>query len=1331
MRLRFPIAAKLTLLTVALVILTAFAVNEVYLRGSNQILTERAIHDLEQEAEFFQYPLSGVIKQLQDDVQLVSQLSATRGLMRARLHGGVDPLDRSTEAQLKTRLSTTFEEMLRTREHYRRIRYVGISDAGKEILRVERFGNQIERTAESKLLHSGNESHIQEATRLAPGDVYLSEISLSRDNGQLTLPHMLVLRAVVPIYTQEKEIFGVVVINADFGSVLADIRRHLLGLRSLYVTNTAGDYLIHPDPTYLYAGDLGHDRRIQRDYPKLTEVMGSPKQEKITFVPEDMKDGNVYAFHKFHYDPLNQDHYIGIAVEAPYAQILSKTKEVERQGFIFSLAIAVLAALSAVYFLRLLMRPLNRVADAVVRYRRGEKGIALPVESPDEIGVLAREFKDMMTQKDAEEWVKENLVGISKDLLGFKELQLFANSLMASVTPALNAQVGVLYISSTYAAHRQSNRENEALTFLGAYGYAEQGTLPTAFRWGEGLVGQCAKDRKARLVSDIPENYLRITSALGEARPKFVLLQPILFENTLAGVMEIASLNGFTEIQRDFLEQLGFNVGVIINSISAGQRTEELLEETRQVAEELQRSEEELKTQQEELEASNEELEEKTGALEKQNAQIRRQSEDLEQSKQLVEEKARELELANKYKSEFLANMSHELRTPLNSLLILARSLASNEEKNLTEEQVEEARIIHNGGLELLNLINDILDLSKVEAGKLTIVAEDALLQDTVRKLQQQFDPVAGEKGIAFHIQSEEGVPDALHTDAQRMEQILKNLLSNAFKFTEKGSVTLKIYRPGKSVELQRASLEHGKAIAFSVIDTGIGIETAKLKDIFEAFQQEDGSTDRHYGGTGLGLTIARKFAHMLGGEIHVVSEKGRGSVFTLVLPLTLAVADLQKPANVAMSVPAESRTQLKVMTKAQMPEFIADDRKAINGRDRVLLIIEDDKNFAATLMHMARARGYKCLAAGDGKSGLLLALEQPVHAVILDLKLPDMDGMQVLDQLKNDLHSRHIPVHIITGRDPENNVVSLRKGAIGYLTKPVAKEGIEEAFTRIEKMLQSEMKQVLVVEDDKKSQVAIQSLLKQKNIHITVSGTGQGALECLRGTRFDCVILDLRLPDMTGFEWLEKMEGEFSEGVLPPVIIYTAKDLSEEENRRLGRYTGNIIIKGAKSPERLLDEATLFLHSVESALSKDQQEMIRMQHDPGKVLQGRTVLLVDDDLRNTFALSKLLRKQGMNVVIADNGQLALEKLKETPSVEAVIMDIMMPVMDGYQAIQEIRTQKSYSNLPIIALTARAMPEEQEKCMAAGANDYLTKPVDVERLLTLLRVWLFRQEVAA
>jgi CheY-like chemotaxis protein/signal transduction histidine kinase len=747
--------------------------------------------------------------------------------------------------------------------------------------------------------------------------------------------------------------------------------------------------------------------------------------------------------------------------------------------------------------------------------------------------------------------------------------------------------------------------------------------------------------------------------------------------------------------------------------------------------EELKMQQEELKASNEEIEASNEELEEKTSALEEQNERIRAQARSLEEARLLIEDKVREAEQSSRYKSEFLANMSHELRTPLNSLLILSRGLAANETGNLTAEQVEEAGVIHNGGLELLNLINDILDLSKVEAGKISILAEDTPIEAIASRLSQSFAPVSRDRGVDFQIVHGPNLPRHIHTDAQRVEQIMKNLLSNAFKFTSKGSVTLNLRRVAEGEALKRVDLDPAAAIAMGVTDTGIGIGENKLKDIFEAFQQEDGATDRHYGGTGLGLTIASKFAQILGGEIQVQSVKGEGSTFTLYLPLGNVSGSLPyTPASTAIAAAPESSVSTPDES-TPVACFLDDDRHLILPGERVLLIVEDDAGFAGTLMKTARKRGYKVIAAGDGKSGLMLAAKYPVTAILLDLHLPDIDGLAVLDQLKHALNTRHIPVHIISGATDVEALAPMRKGAVGFLTKPVAQEDIDGAFSRIEGLLQAEIKHVLLIEDDRMTQTAIRSLLGQKNIEITVAETGLDAAEKLKSQAFDCLILDLTLPDMTGFEWLKSVEELIGDDGRPPVIVHTARDLTEDENRQLAKYTQSIVIKGASSSERLLDEVTLFLHSVEFSLSREQHAMIRMHHDRDQALKNRTVLLVDDDMRNTFALSKLLKKHGLDVVIADNGAMALEKLGDNAGIELVIMDIMMPVMDGYQAMQEIRKRREWTDLPIIALTARAMPEEVERCMEAGANDYMTKPVDVDRLLTLLRVLLFRQVEAA
>ncbi len=942
-------------------------------------------------------------------------------------------------------------------------------------------------------------------------------------------------------------------------------------------------------------------------------------------------------------------------------------------------------------------------------------------------------------QRRQEEWFQSGQVGLASAMLGDLTLPELGEAVLKFLAEYLNAHVGIFFARGESEYRR-----------VATYGFPVDEAQESVVHNHDNLLGQAIKDARAFIVEDVPDGYIRVGSGLGQAKPRQLVISPAFADGSIHAVFELGFIQKLNDRAVSFLDHASKAIGVAVQSANYRSHLQKLLEETQAQAEELQTQSEELRVSNEELEEQSnalkesqarleqqqEELEVSNEELEEQNTRIREQTAHLEESRKALEEKARELELSGKYKSEFLANMSHELRTPLNSLLILAKNLASNEEGNLTEEQVEESNIIYNGGIELLDLINDILDLSKVEAGKISIITDDVAPKDIARRMEQQFSPVAAENNVALSVKIEEGAPALIHTDSQRVEQIIKNLLSNAFKFTERGSVTLRIARPDTTVNLKRTLLAPANAIAFSVTDTGIGIDEAKLNSIFEAFQQEDGSTDRHYGGTGLGLTIARKFAHIMGGEIHVSSKKGQGSTFSLILPEHWKQEEAEKASGVedssALIAPLRkaepARTEIKPMPKTPVKPFIADDRDDIDKKDKTLLIIEDDRDFAYVLMKTAQKRGFKCLVAGDGKTGILLATEQPVSAVILDLRLPDIDGLNVLDQLKHDLRTRHIPVHIITGFTDIDEIQPLRKGAIGIMSKPVEVEVIDSALGKIEDILDASAKKILVIEDDRKSQAAIQKLLRKKDLEITCIGTGATALARVSEELFDCIILDLLLPDMTGFEWLNAVAEKVDSGNLPPVIIYTAKELTEEENRKLSQYTGSIVIKGAHSSDRLLDEVTLFLHSVESTLSKDQQAIIRMQHNPDKVLLDRTVLLVDDDLRNTFALSKMLKKHGMNVVIADNGKMALEKLDQNEGVELVIMDIMMPVMDGYEAMRAIRADKKWRKLPMIALTARAMPEEQEKCMEAGANDYLTKPVDMERMLTLMRVWLFKQD---
>lgn len=1069
---------------------------------------------------------------------------------------------------------------------------------------------------------------------------------------------------------------------------------------------------------------------------------------------------------------------------------------------IFNVIILILSFLVIVLISRMLVSQIRLLMKSTELILTGDTDIHLDVQSKDEFGELMEAFNDMIasyqeviTQADrislgeyeqtivprsdrdqlsvalirmltslkettAENerqfWLKTQLAHLTGLAQGITSVQQLVGMLISEISRLVGAGQGIIYLKETQSSENQSNE----FVLLGSYAFKERKNVANRVRPGEGLVGQCILEKKPILLSNVPGDYIHIQSGLGESKPFQIVVLPILFEEEVLAVIELAAFKPFTDIEHDLLEQLSDTLGVVIQAANSRQKTEALLRESQLLTEELQTQQEELRTaneeleeqtlmlkqseekmriQSEELQAINEELEEKTNYLEVQKADIEKQNAFIQLSKQDLEEKAKELELASQYKSEFLANMSHELRTPLNSLLILAKSLASNEDGNLSEDQIESAKIIHSGGLDLLTLINDILDLSKVEAGKLDIQMEEVRLDDLLQSLRYQFNPVAKEKGLSFILKIDDQIPEIVTTDGQRTEQILKNLLSNAFKFTASGSVTFEIARAGIGTAYQNNHLEKNGAMALTVTDTGIGIPASKQQAIFEAFQQADGTTSRKYGGTGLGLTISRELAKLLGGEIHMRSTDGKGSSFTLYLPLggaaniemtepkiasikdAAAVDSLQISSELLIASTIEDHLQATQPAKT----FLSDDREHLKNslQNKVILIVEDDPAFAKILMDMSYKKGFKCLAAGDGFSGLQLAKQYIPNAILLDLGLPDMDGLKVLDHLKYHNETRHIPVHIISGRDKSSD--SLQRGAIGYLSKPIQAKDIEAVFNKIEQKLQERIQQVLVVEDDLNNQKAIHELLKHKKVDIHSVSTGREALNLMRSQPFDCVILDLTLPDMTGFELLQQLVVD-SESSIPPIIINTGKELTQEEYKELNQFTDSIVIKGANSPDRLLDEVSLFLHSVHKSLPQAQKEMIRMVRDSDESLKGRKILLVDDDLRNTFALSKVLRKHGLDVVMADNGKMALDKLEIETGIELVIMDIMMPVMDGYEAISHIRTIPKFQSLPIIALTAKAMTGDREKCIERGANDYMTKPVDTDKLLSLIRVWLLR-----
>jgi HAMP domain-containing protein/CheY-like chemotaxis protein/signal transduction histidine kinase len=1013
------------------------------------------------------------------------------------------------------------------------------------------------------------------------------------------------------------------------------------------------------------------------------------------------------------------------------------------------------------------------IADVATAVTKGDLTRSITVEAQGELAALKGNINEMIrnlretTQRNAEQdWLKTNLAKFTRMMQGQKNLQTVSQMILSELAPVVGAAHGVFYTMD------MSNTDDPRLKLTATYAFRERKHLNKEFRIGESLIGQAAFEKQRILITNAPDDYIQINSGLGEAKPLNIIVLPIVFEGSVLAVMELASFSKFTETYQSLLDQLTESIGVVLNTIQANMRTEELLTQSQSLAEELQAQQEELtetnkrleqqakslqtseellRQQQEELQQTNEELEEKARLLTAQNEEVEQKNREVEQAKRQLEEKARQLALTSKYKSEFLANMSHELRTPLNSLLILAKLLADNPEGNLSDKQVDFARTIHGSGQDLLTLINDILDLSKIESGMMTVALSDVTFKEVGDMSERTFRQVANDKNLAFDVEMSPTLPKSIHTDPTRLQQVLKNLLGNAFKFTEKGGVTLKMdtategWTRGHDV-LDRA----GAVIGFSVTDTGIGIPEDKQRIIFEAFQQADASTTRKFGGTGLGLSISREIARLLGGEIRVESEPGAGSKFTLFLPQAY-VAPVQRrerrevdrddnePApstntGVTTMPYAEARpatpSPLPPMAHEEEPqqlvvieEQVADDRDEIHQGDRTVLIVEDDVTFARILIDMAHEKGFKALAATRGETAIHLAHRFRPDAITLDIALPDMEGWTVLDRLKHDRVTRHIPVHIISAEEETSR--GLRLGAFAQMQKPVSKDSLDEAFAKIQGFLERPHKSLLIVEDNDQQRHAIVELIGEGDVEITAVGTGEEALNILKDRRFDCMVLDLGLPDMTGFEFLSRMKNEL--GVTDvPVVVYTGRDLSRKEEADLKRMADAIIVKDVRSPDRLLDETALFLHRVEENLPEQKRKMLEQLHESDPVLAGKKALIVDDDMRNIYALTSLLERHKMKVLYAESGAEGIDILRNTPDIDVVLMDVMMPEMDGYEAMRRIRSFEEYRNLPMIALTAKAMKGDREKCMEAGASDYITKPIDAQQLVSLLRVWLYR-----
>jgi CheY-like chemotaxis protein/signal transduction histidine kinase/HAMP domain-containing protein len=964
-----------------------------------------------------------------------------------------------------------------------------------------------------------------------------------------------------------------------------------------------------------------------------------------------------------------------------------------------------------------LTNQVRAIAEVATAVTKGDLTRSIQVEASGEVADLKDNLNTMIdnlrltTDRNTEQdWLKTNLARFTGMLQGQRDLTSVGRMLLSELAPLVGAQQGVLYQMKT--------EDSAELVLLSAFADNGRDGHPLRMALGEGLIGQCAAEKRRMLITDMPQHVVPIRSGLFHAVPRNIIVLPVLFEDRVKAVIELASLSTFTASHLAFLEQLTASIGIVLNSIEATMQTEGLLKQSQQLAIELQ-------TQQKELQQTNEQLAQKAQQLAEQNVEVERKNQEIEQARRALEEKAKELALTSKYKSEFLANMSHELRTPLNSILVLGQQLSDNPDGNLTPKQVEFSRTIHGAGTDLLNLITDILDLSKIESGTVSVEAEEVFFSNLFDMVARPFRHEAENRQLDFQVHSDPRLSRSLVTDSKRLQQVLKNLLSNAFKFTENGKVNLSV-----SVATEGWSATHpvlsgaASVVAFEVADTGIGIPAEKQRIIFEAFQQADAGTSRKYGGTGLGLAISRELASLLGGEIQLRSAPGEGSVFTLYLPQTYVGPTTGVGTPERKSLPPASFTQpVNALLPDRLIEHIADDRENLQPDDAILLIVEDDPHYARVLRDLSHDCGFKVLMASRGADALALAREFHPTAVSLDVFLPDMLGWTVLNHLKQDPTTRHIPVQMLTLDEDRHH--GLSRGAFSFVTKPTTSEELGQVLTRIKIYSMPHRKRLLIVEDNPAEQLSISELLGHDDIDVHTVTTGSEALSRIEDESFDCVVLDLRLPDMSGFDVLERLR-EMPHLSDLPVVVFTGKELTPEEDALLHILARSVVVKGVESPERLLDETALFLHRVVADLPAGKQKMLERLHRSDDALVGKKVLVVDDDVRNIFALSSVLERRGMSVLSAGTGNEAISIIESTQDIGIVLMDIMMPEMDGYETMQVIRQNPSFRRLPIIALTAKAMKGDREKCLEAGASEYLAKPVNTEQLLSALRMWLHR-----
>ncbi|HEX8315705.1 MAG TPA: response regulator, partial [Flavisolibacter sp.] len=976
------------------------------------------------------------------------------------------------------------------------------------------------------------------------------------------------------------------------------------------------------------------------------------------------------------------------------------------------------------------VRAISEVASAVTK---GDLTRMIRVDAKGEVEELKDTINQMIANLKAttllnqeQDWLKSNLAKFTQMLQGQKDLNTVTRRILSELAQVADAQLGMFYI-----LEQDEYEQNQKLKLFSAYAFNEEQNIQKEFALGQGLVGQCALEKERILLSNVPANYLKIGSGLGESLPVSVVVLPVLFENQIKAVIELASFGEFSETHLDFLSQLTESIGIVLNTIEANTRTEELLAQSQSLTDELR--------------FTNEELQDKAHLLAKQKQEVEAKNNEVEEARKSLEEKAEQLQLTSKYKSEFLANMSHELRTPLNSLLILAQQLYENREGNLSEKQVRYAKTIHSCGDDLIQLINDILDLSKIESGYISTDFINVRFNEITSFVETTFKHVSENKNLKFNIEMDTMLPDTLETDVQRLNQILKNLLSNAFKFTEKGGVQLRIYEAKKNWRQTNSNLDKAKkVVAFEIKDTGIGISKDKQNIIFEAFQQAEGSTSRKYGGTGLGLSISRGLADLLGGSIELESEAGSGSSFTLYLPIdynpnmvkkekqsSLTVSEYKLIEVAGDDITIQSVPTIKVAEAKEMDVLneiineVGDDRNNVLASDKVVLVVEDDIRFAKIMVEKAHEMNLRAVVATSFGEVFDLTNKYSPIAVTLDVKLPDASGWRILDLFKNDINFRHIPVHLISGE--ENRLLAMQRGARSFNLKPLKSESLSVLSEDIVQYQQERPKRVLIVEDNELDSSQIAKILDNGEdiIQMDFVSNGQDGLAKLGEEGYDCVIVDYMLPDIGGMDFVTQIH-EMKKDRMLPVMVYSAKDFSPKEKTQLKQYANRILLKDVASVDLLLEEVVMLLHINHKELRPEKQMIIENLRSREDVLAGKNILVVDDDVRNLFALTTAFERYNINAITAESGQEAINILGENKSIDMVLMDIMMPEMDGYETTQKIRREHKNSALPIIAVTAKAMKGDREKCIEAGASDYITKPVKIDQLLSLMRVWLYK-----